>query len=457
MFLRIARALWGDITKEEFKKFGILSLVMMLVIGNYWMLRVTKDGLFNDLVGFRQWQPVVKWMSIVFMLFAVLGYSKLLDIFKRSKLIYLFCGFYGFVFIALSFLTANPGLIAVGPTSILYPLVSWIPSRVPGGGIGWAAYILLESYGSLLIALFYSFIASVMTTGSAKKGWGMMMGVIQLGTVSGVLFAMFFVEKLGVPMFYLIGGCVVLLAPLLISTYLKTFPQDLASQEQAAGSKKKTGFFEGLRLIVSHPYIMGVFVVVTFYEIISTIVEYQMGWIAAGFYTKEQMTVFKSYQGLGINVLALFFAFIGTSFFMRKYGLKFCLMAFPVTVAGVIAIDYFVRLAGAGDFTMMWVLMGSSIAIKGLNYALNKPSGEVMYIPTSKDVKFKSKGWIDMFGNRTTKGMGAGVSKSFSHSLPDLLLYGAVISLGVLGIWLLVARFVGDKFNKLQKDNTIVE
>jgi len=167
--IRFLRALWGDLSETELKKFSVLGAMMMLVIGNYWMLRVTKDGLFDQLVGYRQWQPVAKWMSIIVMIVAVLGYSKLLDIFKKSKLIYLFCSFYGLAFIVLSFLIANPGIIAVGSSSVLYPLVSWIPSKVPGGGIGWVAYLLLESYGSLLIALFYSFVASVMTTGSAKK------------------------------------------------------------------------------------------------------------------------------------------------------------------------------------------------------------------------------------------------------------------------------------------------
>ena len=203
---------------------------------------------------------------------------------------------------------------------------------------------------------------------------------------------------------------------------------------------------------------MGVFVVVTFYEIMSTIVEYQMGWLASGMYTPEQFTVFKGYQGLGINFVALFFALVGTSFFMRKFGLKFCLMAFPITIAIVMIIGVFAKMVvGLGDFPLMWLLLGSTVAIKGLNYALNKPTSEVMYIPTSKDVKFKAKGWIDIFGNRSTKGMGSTVSKSFGSTFSNLLIYGTFISLGIIGLWLIVARFVGTKFNKLQDEDTIIE
>lgn len=457
--LWIVRALWGDMTKEELKKFGILSFAMMLIIGNYWMLRTTKNALFNMLVGFKQWQPIVKMLSIVVMVLVVLCYSKLIDLFKKHHLMYMFCFFYGGIFILLSYFAAHPEVIAVSETSFFYPLVSWIPSRIPGGGLGWFAYVFLESYGSLLIALFYSFIASVMTTGLAKKGYGMMMSIIQFGTLSGVIFTMFFVERLGIPMLYFFGGLIVLFVPFVIRFYLSAFPQDAEVSQAGGGGKpaEKTGFFEGLRLIVSRPYIMGVFVVVTFYEIISTIVEYQMNWFASDFYSIEKFAVFTTYQGLGINIIALTFAIIGTSFFMRKFGLKFCLIAFPTTIGVVVLANFLIKMAGAGNFTLMWVLMGATMVIKGLNYALNKPTSEVMYIPTSKDVKFKSKGWIDVFGNRSTKGMGSIVSKSFGYSFPILLLSGTIISLGVVGVWLVTARFVGNKFNDLQEKNTIVE
>ena len=148
---------------------------------------------------------------------------------------------------------------------------------------------------------------------------------------------------------------------------------------------------------------------------------------------------------------------VGTSFFMQKFGLKFCLIAFPVTVGVVVLSNFLAGMAGIGNYALMWILLGATMIIKGLNYALNKPTSEVMYIPTSKDVKFKSKGWIDVFGNRSTKGMGSVVSKSFGYSFPILLLYGTIISFGILGVWLVVARFVGNKFEDLQKKNEIVE
>lgn len=454
-FSKIIRALWGDLTREEYKKFGILAAAMMLIIGNYWMLRVCKDALFAMFVGYEKYQPVVKMISPFVMILAVLGYSKLVDLLRRSTLIYVMSAFYGITFILLSIFIANPDMATVSQTSIIYPLVSWIP----GKGIGWFAYLLLESYGSILIALFYSFIASVMTADLAKKGYGFLFVFIQLATVVGILVQMFVVKSIGFAAIHFIGGVLVLIAPFFIKIYLSVFKNEIAASQNSIQSnqpnqpKKNTGFLEGLRLIITHRYVMGIFVVATFYEIISTIIEYQMGCSALTVLSHQQFAVFKGYQGLGINILSFVFAFIGgTSIFMRKFGLKFCLIAFPATIGVIVLSSYISSLTGIDNSYMMWIFLISSVAIKGLNYSLNKPTSEVMYIPTSKDIKFKSKGWIDMFGNRVAKSSGSAICK-----ITPLFLYGAIASFGIIAVWIFVAAFVGNKFNELQRDNKIIE
>ncbi len=40
------------------------------------------------------------------------------------------------------------------------------------------------------------------------------------------------------------------------------------------------------------------------------------------------------------------------------------------------------------------------MCLKALSYSLNNPCKEMLYNPTSTDVKFKAKSWIDIFGQR---------------------------------------------------------
>ena len=44
---------------------------------------------------------------------------------------------------------------------------------------------------------------------------------------------------------------------------------------------------------------------------------------------------------------------------------------------------------------------------KAVNYALNQPTLKQLYIPTSKDTKYKAQAWIEMFGGRFSKGSGS--------------------------------------------------
>ncbi len=448
------RILWGDLSNEELKKFGILAAAMMIILGNYWMLRTTKNAVFDMFVGYRQYQPIVKLVSLFVMIFLVLGYSKLVDLMKKQNLIFLFCGFYSLAFISLGYAIANPQITTIQSTSIFYPLLSWIPGNI----IGWASYILLESYGSLLIALFYAFIASVMTTESAKKGYGMLIFLIQLGSVTGSTITARYASSWGIGNLYMLGGSIILIAPFIIKFYTKVIPAELTTVQKETKGKPKTGFLEGLKILLTRPYVVGILVVATTYEIIGTIVEYQMNWIASGYYpTSGELATFNAYLGIGINGLALLFALVGTSFFMRTLGLKFCLTTYPIVIGGIIITTSIMYYIGMSNVQLMWTLLIAMIAIKGFNYALNKPSSEVLYIPTTKDIKFKAKGWIDSFGGRSTKGIGSTVSNTLKYSLPALMVYGNIISLGFVGVWIVIAALTGKKFQKLQDENTFVE
>ena len=451
MMPNIIRALWGDLTSDEVKKFGILSTTLMLIMGTYWMLRPVKNTLFKSLVGFT-WQPTVKILSLVVMIFIVLIYSKLVDIFEKDKLFYILCSFYGIVFLATGWALANPNTFVPSNTSIFHS----ISNLIPGKTIGWIAYVAFESFGSIIAALFWSFVACTTTTESAKKGYGMVVSMAQVGALIGLFFVLGYSKTFSLSSFVMIGGVMVLIVPLFIKLYMHTIDEKDVHEEK--NPKYKSGFFEGIKIILTQPYVMGIFVVTTFYEIMGIILEYQMYRIAEVKYPIDaDFAAFNSEYGIGIIFLALLFALIGTSFFMRTFGLRICLVAFPVIIGVLMSSIFIFKIFGATTYQFMWCIFGSMIAIKGVNYALNNPSKEVLYIPTSKGIKFKAKGWIESFGGRSAKGIGSGVTAGFAHNLPALLFAGTVISLGVVGVWIVIASIMGTTFNRLQDENRVIE
>ena len=381
-------------------------------------------------------------------------YGKLVDMLKKDRLFYLLCSFYSVLFIVISIFTAYSSAASIDQTSFFYSMTSWIPGKL----IGWVIYIAIES-SSILIALFWAFVASVMRVNDAKKGYGMIFFLGQTGQLLGAGMVAQFAQRVGSPVLLTVAGLSMMIVPLMIFTYMRVVPQDeIVPEKTASGEDKpKTGFMGGLKLLLTKPYVMGIFVVATSYEIIATVLDFQMKLIASNQFSRDAFAAFNAKFGMSVGIVSLTFALLGTSFFMRKFGLKFCLISYPTMIGVLVGGIFALKTFGLADITYMWTLFAAMIAIKGLNYTLNNPTKEVMYIPTSRDVKFKAKSWIDVFGNRTTKGMGSAITGVFRTSLPDLLFYGTLISLGVVGLWIFVAGLLGKAFGKLQEEGKIVE
>jgi len=458
LFTPIGKKLWGNMTKEEFRKFLLLSFPLMLILGPYWMLRAMKDEIFNDLVGFTQWQPVAKIVSVLVVAILLILFSKLVDKVKKDKLFFVVCFFYGALFLATAYMLSmyyiNPESISLNQNSFFYPLVSWIPGKF----FGWFSYLTLESFGSIAPnALFWAFVASTVTTESAKRGYGMILFFTQIATIGCTMIVDNYSQSLGLPTLVTIGAVAVMLVPFFVQLFLKVVPQEVAPVHVTSANKPQTGFFEGFRLLLTRPYLLGVFVVVTFYEIIATIMEYQMKSIAAATFTGHGgMSSFIAKNGEVANFLALFFALVGTSFFMRKFGLRFCLLTFPVLIGISIFSVVAFYFMGATPLEMLWAFFGIMVVIKGISYALNNPTKEVMYIPTSKDVKYKAKGWIDCFGGRSSKATGSFITTAIKAS-PNMFMIGSVMSFILIGVWIPVALFVGNTNKKLVEENKIIE
>lgn len=450
---KVLRALWGNLTSEEVGKFSILSGAFFTLIGSYWLLRVMKDSIFTMLVGY-QYQPIAKMISPFMIVLAVIFYGKLVDWLKRTTLFYSIALFFGALFLAISYFLTQPQIFEATQAS-------FIGRMIPGNVLGWMTYFFIEMFGSIVPAMYWSFVASVMTADSAKRGYGMISAMGQIGQILGAGLVAFTVTRLGQPMLFAFGGAAICLLPLIVRLYAAKFPEGLEPKEEemAPGAKKpKTGLFEGLRLILSRPYLAGLFVVTTSYEIISTVVEYQLGMsILSANPDVAVLASIKGLQGIFTGILAALFSFLGTSYFMRTFGLKFCLMAFPSVVGVTLLFSTLVYLSGVSMSIVMWTFLAAVVIFKAFSYTLNNPTKEVMYIPTSKDVKFKAKSWIDAFGNRSTKLLGATITNTFKHSLNSLVIFGSMISLGIVGFWILAAAFVGNTFNKLQKENRIID
>jgi AAA family ATP:ADP antiporter len=213
---------------------------------------------------------------------------------------------------------------------------------------------------------------------------------------------------------------------------------------------EKTGAMEGLRLIFTKTYLVGLLLVSTIYDIVGAIIDLQFLTLAnRSFPISEELTAFLGFFAMSLGLVSTALSLFGTSYFLQKIGVKKGLMVYPMlTAITLVLLWFFPKLA---SFFLAMILF------KVVSYTLNSPVKELLYLPTSNDVKMKSKGFIDGFASRMSKAIGSLITDRLQFDVNVLLNYGCLISLGVVGFWIVVAKLVGDQYSKLMEENQIIK
>ncbi len=463
MINSIVRFFWPSLKDDEIQKFSILSATFFFIIGGYWMLRLLKDTVFFKIafpesLGWApgmggQLQPTAKTISVFVVIGMIVIYSRLVDLFKKHQLFYIVAGFYACIFATIT------GLLVMRD---LYgdPFLG----RTVLAGIGWVTYFSIESFGSLMVPVFWSFCISMTDSESAKVGFPLILAGAQIGSIGGSSLLIVSSSFGSVWPLFMLATIFLIMITVLINYFMRVVPQHQVGPTEEVDKKKKPGFIEsftsGIKLIATRSYIFGILVVSTLYEVIGTIIDYQMKRQASVFPQFATETGFAKFMGIfGVctNGLAFLMALLGTSFIMKKYGLRFCLLLYPACVGVALVGLYAFYAQGPSAGSLLWMTFGVMMVVKGLSYAVNNPTKEMMYIPTSKDAKFKAKGWIDMFGPRTAKMGGSQITNMFKHNMAELMMYGTLFGLGVLAFWIMAAIFVGNKNKQLVTEGKVVE
>ena len=460
----LLRSLYPNLDDIEYKKFRLLGVVFFLLIGTYWLLRLLKQAIFFKVafpVSLGWWpdagadlQPTAKKWSVFIVLLLVLVYSKLVDKFKRHQLFYILCTFYASIFLAVGLVIFVSEVY--GPRAVGRDLLALT---------GWVSYYAIESFGSLIVALFWAFTNSITDNEKAKEGFPLVVGLGQIGAIIGSSM-LILSPYIGVfwPLLFGSSILVALVIPL-IRHFINTTPKEhLVGYKAAAKSNdQKEGpiksFFSGLILLLTRPYLFGILVISTFYELVSQIVEYQMNKQAGKiFHSDTLFAQFEGFYGVCINSLSLLIALLGTRYILQRLGVRIGLLIYPVSFALLITgLMIYYTYGAPAAMNLLLVTFIAMVLVKALGYAVNNPTKEMMYIPTSKNAKFKTKSWIDTFGARFAKAGGASINDVLKGNMHDLVVYGNLFGLLFIFVWIFVAIYVGIKNRKLVAEGKVVD
>lgn len=450
------RTWWGDFTKEELKKFALLAIIFGFTIGVYWLLRPLKDAVFSKTVG-ADWIPFAKWLSLFIVIPLGMVYSKLVDAFPRHRVFYALSAIYATLALVFgfAFLHSDYGLTNLVVTVKESGELHSQHALQLGRALGWAWYVFVESFGSIMVVLFWAFAADTTTPEAAKRGFPIVAFGAQVGGILGPLLVETYAVSHGAGNLTLASAAGIMAIGGMIWYFMRTIPADQLTGYQSKDEKKsekkpETGFMEGLRLMLEQPYLLGIFAVISIYEIINTILDFNFKYLANQQHADpnallEYLGTFGKYT----NGVAFICILLGVNNIGRILGLRTALVVLPVFMLGIVSILY----TNATLQAAFWIL----VVGKALNYALNQPTKEQLYIPTTKDAKYKAKAFIEMFGSRGSKATGSLITASKKALTPEtFLLVSTLTSFGLIGIWIYTAIYLGNTHKKAVDNNQVV-
>ena len=454
----ICRFNFGVFEVEEFKKFLRMGLILAFILGIYWTLKSLKDSLFIQLVD-KMHLPYAKTISVLALIPLVILYTKLLEYTSREKMFIILSTFYGFGIlcfgIVMMFVQASPAEIAARSLSF------FIITKI----LGYAWYMFVESFGSIVIALFWAFSADTTEPRSAKQGFALVAIVGQMGGVICPYSIGGLPHRLGLntDMFSIIilGMLTFAIIPLFLY-FLKVTPNHLlvsfhGQNELERETKAKPGFLDGLKLLISHKYLIGIFTVIFIYEVIIIIFDFNFQLAAGTKYSGVALSNYLSIYSSSVNVVAVLCLLFGISNITRFLGISVALAAMPVIVG--CALFSFLTI---DSLAFLFFLM---VGAKAIYYALNQPSLRQLYIPTTKDVRFKAQAWIEIFGSRGAQQAGScfnmllqPLQSTFGTLLgkAHYLKLSGIMGFPLLVLWFGVAVYLGKKFHKAIDENKTI-
>lgn len=448
---RLIEPIFGFFAIDELKKFLRMGFLFTLIIGSFWTLGSVKNALFCSYIG-PTFIPHAKILSFVVLFFIVIGYNKMLDIFDKKSMFNYVTGTYCIIICLFTFFIFLLQQQYLTMSYFSYWLV-------------YAWFVLIDSYGSVIIPLFWAIASDITKPESAKQGFYL---ITALGQLGGIV-CPYVITR--IPRFL---GLQVSVIPIIISAILLFFslvvfknlfqktPKFLLESyhginEQEKEQQQQPGFFEGLRLIIHNGYLLGILCIVFLFDFIVTIFDFHFHLSAAASYAGNHLAEFQGLYGSAVNLVTLLCLLFGVSNITQYLGVNISLLLMPLVIGCAIV--------GFAFLDSLNFLFGLMVLSKALNYAFNSPTIKQLYIPTTHTVRFKSQVWIEAFGVQGAKQTG-----SFFNIILDSLQtkFGSVagkiyhvalssrLGFGIVALWFLIAYYLGLKHKNAIKRKIVI-
>lgn len=307
--------------------------------------------------------------------------------------------------------------------------------------IGRVFFVWFSVFNIFVVSLFWAVMSDVFRTEQARRLYGVIGAGGTLGGLFGGLLTRSLVSVIGSVTLLLVSA--VLLELALRCMFALT--RQVAARDDVQGRLDTAvvggGVFGGFAGVARSPYLIAIALFMLTFTIGSTFLYFLQAQIVAGSITdRVARTQYFANVDIWVNALTLLVQFVVTRQLLVKLGVARTLILLPI-----VSILGFTLLGFAPVLSAVIVFQ---VVRRAGQFAITSPTREILFVPLSREEKYKAKNFIDTFMFRTGDQIGA-----WSHA--GLLALG----LGVSGIafaavplsvvWLLLAIWLGRSHERM--------
>jgi AAA family ATP:ADP antiporter len=414
----------------------LLTLNVFALMTGYSAIKPVREGLILAMAGGAEYKSYMGAAIAVALLVAVPAYARFADKVARNRLV---------VGVTLFFAS--------------HLVLFWLGSAYPPlrDRMGLIFYVWIGVFNMMVVAQFWAFANDVYKEEQGTRLFALL-GVGQtVGAVAGSLLAVLLIKVIGVYGLLLVSAALLGLCAFLTQVvHLRELRAPGETKKPAAEGKRSGGAFG---LVFKNDYLRYVAAFAIVFTFVNSNGEYMVGklvkaaaaaMVAAGTLTKEGAT---DYMGeafgryyLFVNIVTVTLQTFLVSRLVRKAGFRAAFLVLPA-IALIDAI-------GVSALPVLAILYVGKIAENGTDYSLNNTLRNMLWLPTTRELKYKAKQAIDTFFVR----MGDVSSAILVYVVADRFKMGvrvfAFVNLGLCVIWILLARRIAGGFERLSSTSS---
>ena len=422
-----------NIKPKETKAVFVCFLFAFVLMSAYTMLKPVRDAMSSD------WSDTaVSQLWTFTFLFSFVAVSIQGFFASRISLRRLVPGTY--IFFALTFI-------------VFYLFYQSVPEPVSENGaelasldlsskhsfLGQIYYVWVSVFALFHLSVFWSFMSQVYTKEQAARLFAFIATGASAGAIFGPIITVVFGEFLGIDNLVLLAS-IILLCSVPLIFYLnrilaKTHDPDDTKHllmNKPLGGSLYNGFVE----FVSNKKLLGIGLFIFIFTGISAFVYFAQKNVLVDFDRDVRAQIWAGLD-LAVNIMTFAIGMFVTSRIVKKFGMAVSLSIVPFLVmAGLIMVI---------GIPSVWMIVGLQFVRKVGNYALTKPSREMLFTAVDAESRFKAKPIVDIVIYR-----GGDVFWAWGFAiLTDQLQFGlgqmAIIGAVIAGIWGMVGIYLGKR------------